>query len=129
MLILGREPVIKGHELVAGAKLFGYLKASRPIIGVLPQDETRRILVNVGVKTIANVESPSEISTVFQQTVEAWKDGQLQTLIPDPTKCAFYSIDRQKEALVDALEGRPSQKGYIQGTANIPNSLREEILQ
>ena len=129
LLILGREPVIKGHELVAGAKLFGYLKASRPIIGVLPQDETRRILVNVGVKTIANVESPSEISTVFQQIVEAWKDGQLQTLIPDPTKCAFYSIDRQKEALVDALEGRPSQKGYIQGTANIPNSLREEILQ
>ena len=53
-LILGRQSDIKGHELLAGAKLFEYLKARRPIIGVLPHDETRKILRKVGIWTIAN---------------------------------------------------------------------------
>ena len=35
-LLLERAATIKGHELLAGAKLFGYLKAGRPILGVLP---------------------------------------------------------------------------------------------
>ena len=39
LLMLEREPAIKGYELLAGAKLFGYLKAGRPIIGVLPEGE------------------------------------------------------------------------------------------
>lgn len=127
LLILGRQSEIKGHELVAGAKLFGYLKAGRPIIGVLPHDETRKVLVNVGVRTIANVESPDDIAAVFQQMVEAWVDGNLQALLPDPLECAAYSMERQRDALIDALEGRSSQKAFIQGSVNIPASLKEGI--
>ena len=61
LLVLGRLPSIKGHELFAGAKTFNYLKANRPILGVLPQDETRKILNQVGVSTIADAGSPADI--------------------------------------------------------------------
>ena len=44
LLMLGRPATIKGYELIAGAKLFGYLQAGRPIIGVLPTDEARKVL-------------------------------------------------------------------------------------
>ena len=39
LLMLERKPSHKGYELLAGAKLFGYLKAGRPILGVVPQGE------------------------------------------------------------------------------------------
>ena len=42
LLILGRPSTMKGYELFAGAKLFGYLKAGRPIIGILPPDEQEK---------------------------------------------------------------------------------------
>lgn len=105
-LILGRQADVKGHELVAGAKLFGYLQARRPIIGVLPYDETRNVLINVGVQTIADVEFPEEIATVFNQVIKGWLDGRLEILLPDPLKCEIYSIKRQRDALIEALEGK-----------------------
>jgi hypothetical protein len=119
-LILGRPSEIRGHELVAGAKLFGYLKARRPIIGILPRDETRKVLVKVGVSTIADVESPSAIALLFQRVLETWKNGSLGTLLPDPVKCEAYSIKQQGIALMDALEGRISSKPFTAGTVNIP---------
>ena len=109
LLILGRGPERKGQDLVAGAKLFGYLKARRPIIGVLPKDETRRILHNLGVRTIADVDSPAEIVAVLRQLVEAWREDHLAELLPDRAACEAYSAERQTEALVCVLRGmRPS---------------------
>jgi glycosyltransferase involved in cell wall biosynthesis len=130
LLILGRPSEIRGHKLVAGAKLFEYLKARRPIIGILPQDETRNILKNVGVSTIPDVESPSAIALVFQRVLEAWINGSLDTLLPDPVKCATYSIEHQGVVLVDALEGKVSSKPFVSATLNHPlKCLREEISQ
>src|SRR5207253_9264004 len=43
LLLLGRPAVMKGYELFAAAKLFGYLKAGRPIVGILPSDEAKQI--------------------------------------------------------------------------------------
>ena len=57
LLLLGRPPTMKGYELVVGAKLFEYLKARRPIIGVLPDDEGKRILLRLGLTTVADVDS------------------------------------------------------------------------
>ncbi|MEX2493387.1 MAG: glycosyltransferase [Nitrospirales bacterium] len=128
-LILGRPSEVKGHELVAGAKLFGYLKARRPIIGVLPRDETRNILANVGVSTIADVESPYEIALVFQRVLETWINGSLEALLPDPVKCEAYSIEQQGVALIGALEGKVQKKTFFPGTVKIPSSLREDISQ
>jgi hypothetical protein len=61
LLVLGRPPTMQGYELFASAKLFGYLKAGRPIFGVLPPDEACKILHEVGVSTIADADSPAQI--------------------------------------------------------------------
>ena len=68
LLVLGRLSTIKGHELFAGAKLFNYLKANRPIFGVLPDDETRKVLQHVGVSSIADADSPVEIVVKIRKT-------------------------------------------------------------
>lgn len=127
LLILGREPGRKGYELVAGAKLFGYLMARRPIIGIVPQDETRKVLLSAGVSTVADPDSPSEISAVLQQVLVAWSEGTLSSLIPDRAACEAYSADRQTEVLVRALEGAPAATPFVPGSVEVPASLRGEI--
>jgi hypothetical protein len=126
-LILGRQSDIKGHELLAGAKLFEYLKARRPIIGVLPHDETRKILRKVGISTIANVNDAAEIASVFQRVLEAWQKKRLHTLLPDEIACEKYSSERQTPALLDALAGNPPKEPYLSGSVKVPTSLIGEI--
>jgi len=126
-LILGRDPSRKGHELVAGAKLFEYLKSRRPIIGVLPRDETRRILQELGVATIADADSPPDIAALLRRIIDTWSDGSLPSLVPDPKACEIYSGERQINALVRALEGLPAEKPFVPGSVEIPPSLQREI--
>jgi len=127
-LVLGRPRTMKGYELVAGAKLFEYLKAKRPIVGVLPLDETRKILQSVGVSTIADVDSPSEIVAVLRPVLDAWSRGSLSELTPDQAACKTYSAERQTAALVRALEGAPAMDPFVPEAVAVPLSLRAEIL-
>jgi hypothetical protein len=127
LLVLGRPPTSRGHELLAGAKLYGYLKTGRPIIGVLPLDETKKTLQRVGVSTIADVDSPSEIVAVLRQLLDAWSTGTLSSLVPDRAACDVYSAARQTEALVCALEGESAAEPFVPGSVEIPLSLRGEI--
>lgn len=127
LLILGRESARKGYELVAGAKLFGYLQARRPIVGVLPRDETRKILYRVGVSTVADVDSPLEIIAVLRQVLDAWSEGRLSSLVPDRAACEVYSAERQTTALVRALEGVVAAEPFVPGSTQIPPSLQGEI--
>lgn len=124
LLALGRKPTIMGYELFAGAKLFGYLKAGRPIIGVVPHDETRQVLLRVGSKTIADVESVSEITAMLQSFLHKWRTGDLLSLVPDRKACETYSSEHQTAVLVRALEGVPPEKPFIPGAQAIPPSLR-----
>ena len=110
LLVLGRTPGRKGHELVAGAKLFGYLEAGRPIIGIVPGDETRRILAQVGNSMIADADSPTEVVAVFERAIDAWSKGTLESLVPNRAACEAYSSSQQISALVAALDGEPPQK-------------------
>jgi glycosyltransferase involved in cell wall biosynthesis len=126
-LILGRKSDRKGHELVAGAKLFGYLQGRRPIIGVLPQDETKKILYRVGVSTIADVDSLPEIVTALRRVLDAWLKGTLASLLPDRTACEAYSAEQQSLAMVRALEALPPTEGFVPGSVEIPQSLRGEV--
>jgi hypothetical protein len=125
--MLERKPTIKGYELLAGAKLFGYLKAGRPIVGVLPSGEAKKILQRVGVSTIADVDSPSEIMVVFRQILDTWAAGMLASLVPDRTACEVYSAQRQTAALVRALEGTPATEPFVPGSLEIPPSLQRDI--
>jgi len=127
LLVLGRPPTMRGYELFAGAKLFGYLKAGRPIVGVLPPDETKRILEHVGVSTVADADSPSEIVAVFRQLLAAWSAKTLSALVPNRTACEAYSAERQTAALVRALEGVPAAEPFVPGSVEIPPSLRDVI--
>ena len=128
LLVLGRTPGRKGHELVAGAKLFGYLQAGRPIIGVVPNDETRRILEQVGNSMIADADSPDEVLTVFERVIEAWSNRTLRRLVPNRTACESYSSDRQVSSLVAALIGAPPEKILRADSALLPPSLRSELV-
>jgi hypothetical protein len=127
LLVLGRPPTMKGYELFAGAKLFSYLQAGRPIVGVLPPDETTKILHRVGVPTVADGDSPAEIVAVFQQLLDAWSGGTLSSLVPDRAACKAYSAERQTAALVCALEGKPAAEPFVPHSVEIPPSLREDI--
>jgi len=126
-LILERPATMKGHELLAGAKLFGYLKAGRPIVGVLPSCEARKVLERVGVSTVADVDSPSQIAAVLRQLHDAWSKGMLAQLAPDRAACAPYSAERQTAALVRALDGQQPAQLFVPGSIEIPLSLRNDI--
>jgi len=127
LLILGRHHERKGHELVAGAKLFGYFKTRKPIFGVLPMDETKEILMSVGVKTIADAKVVSEIVCVFQKILTAWSENQLYSLLPNVQACERYASEPQTHALIRALEGDLPEDPYIPGKVDVPLSLRETI--
>jgi glycosyltransferase involved in cell wall biosynthesis len=124
LLVLGRSATMKGYELYAGAKLFGYLKAGRPIVGVLPPDETRKILDEVGVSTVADAESISDILTVLEKVVSAWSNGTLGSLVPNRATCEVYSASRQTSALIRALEGTPAARPLVPKLTKVPLSLR-----
>jgi glycosyltransferase involved in cell wall biosynthesis len=128
-LVLGRQPTMRGYELLAGAKLYSYLKTRRPIVGVVPQDETKRTLQRIGASTVADVDSPAEIVAVLQQLVEAWSSGGLSTLTPDKAACEVYSGARQTAALVRALEAASASEPFVPGSADIPPSLRDQVGQ
>jgi len=127
LLVLGRPPTMKGYELFAGAKLFSYLKAGRPIVGVLPPDETKKILQRVGVPTVADADSPSEIVAVFCQLLDAWAEGTLSSLVPDRAACQAYSAEWQTAALVCALAGKPAAEPFVPNSVEIPPSLWGDI--
>ncbi len=125
LLLLGLIPM-KGYEL-CGSKVFSYFKAARPIIGIVPQDEMRTVLHRVGVRTIADIDSPSEITAVFRHVLEAWREGTLSALVPDRKSCETYSAQQQTMALVRALEGTSPVEPFIPGSVDIPPSLQGDI--
>ncbi len=127
LLIFGRPKSMKGHELFAGAKLFGYLKSGQPILGVLPQDETRRILERVGVRTIADSDSVSQIVSVLRYLLGQVSAGTCTSLVPDRAACAHYLAEKQTADLINALEGKPATMPFVPGRVEVPPSLQEDL--
>jgi hypothetical protein len=129
LLVLGRTSDRKGHELVAGAKVFGYLQSGRPIIGVVPRDETRRILEQVGNSTIADAESPDEIVTVLENLIDAWSNRTLESLVPNRAACEAYSSSRQISAFIAALVGASPEKVLSAEPAVLRLSVQSEFVR
>jgi hypothetical protein len=126
LLLLGVKPA-RGYEL-CGSKVFSYLKANRPILGIVsPADEMAKILQQVGVSTIADPDSPCEIVSVVQRLLDAWSTGSLAALLPNRAACARYSSERQTAALARALEAREPAEPFVPDSVEIPPSLREAI--
>jgi len=129
LLILGRNPQRTGHELVAGAKLFGYLQAGRPIIGVVPHDETRRILNQVGSVLIADADAPEEVATVFGQLLDAWSNRTLERFVPNRAACQGYSCSRQISNLIAALNGMSPEHVLNVEPSTLPPGWQSEIIK
>jgi len=127
LLVLGRLPTINGYELFAGAKLFGYLKAGRPIVGILPSDETQNVLRRVGCMTVADVDSVEDITRVLRLLLDRWSDETLSSLAPDRKACAVYCAERQTETLAHALERLPAKEAFIPGAQTVPATLRARV--
>jgi hypothetical protein len=125
VLLLGLKPG-RGYEF-CGSKVFSYLQAGRPIIGVLPPDEMKKVLQRVGVPTIADIDALAEIVDVLRQLLDAWTTGMLASLVPNRAACEIYSAQRQTTALVRALEGAPAAEPFVPGMVEIPPSLQREI--
>src|SRR5688572_27652030 len=125
LLVLSRSSAINGYELFAPAKVFGYLKARRPILGVLAQDETRKILAQVGVSAIADVNSRTDICSMLQRLVDGCSQGSPAGFLPDPRKCEVFSAERQTDALIRALEGRSPLQPFVPDSVDLPASLPE----
>ncbi|HMS83343.1 MAG TPA: glycosyltransferase [Nitrospira sp.] len=128
LLILGRTSGRKGHNLVAGAKLFGYLQAGRPIIGVVPRDETRRILVQIGSQLIADADAPEEVATVFGELVKAWSNKTLERFVPSRIACEAYSSGHQVSDLIAALDGKSPNKAATAGKPTFPPRVQSEVI-
>jgi hypothetical protein len=122
LLLLGWKP--GGGQEFGGSKIFGYIKARRPIVGILPDDENRRILRSMGVRTVADAGSLSEIINLFQLLVDAWESGNLPSLLPNQSECERYSAEQQTSALARALEGLPALEPFVPGVYKIPASLQ-----
>lgn len=129
LLVLGRMPGRTAHELVAGAKLFGYLQAGRPIIGIVPRDETCRILEQVGSPLIADADTPAEVVTLLERLFEAWSKKTLDRFVPNRAACEAYSSGRQIENLLIALNGTSLEKTSAMDTSTLPPRLRSEVVQ
>jgi hypothetical protein len=127
LLMLERKPTHKGYELLAGAKLFNYLKAGIPILGVVPEGEASRILRDVGVSTVADAASADAIGAVLDTLFRAWIDGRLASFVPDRVACERYSAKQQTAALARALDGLPSLHPFVPGAADIAPSLRADF--
>ena len=127
LLMLERRLTHKGYELLAGAKLFGYLKAGKPILGVVPPGEAARILRDVGVTTVADAGSVETIVHSLDVLFRAWTTGGLAALAPDPIACERFSGRAQSAALVRALEGRPPLDRFVPGAYDVAPSLKPEF--
>ena len=125
LLLLGWKPG-RSHEF-RGSKIFSYFKAGRPIIGVLPNDENRRMLRSVGVRTIADAGSSSEIIDLFRTLVATWEAGNLPSLLPNRSECERYSAEQQTHALTRALEGLPALQPWVPGVCAVPPSIEKFI--
>ena len=127
LLLLGRPSTMRGYELFASAKLFGYLKAGKPILGVLPRDESQKILHRTGISTVADFDSPSTIVSAIRCVIDAWEAGALSSLLPNREVTETYSVDQQVFTLVGALEGISSKTPFVPGAVDPPRTLQEYI--
>jgi glycosyltransferase involved in cell wall biosynthesis len=122
-LVLGRPSTRKDYQLLAGAKLFAYLKTGQPIVGILPLDETRKVLQRVGVVTVADVDSPVQIVEVLRRILDAWSSNTLRALAPDRIACTAYSAECQTAGLICALEAMPAAEPFALRSAQVPATI------
>jgi hypothetical protein len=123
LLLLGEEPSA-GYEIYATSKIFHYLSLGRPILGIMPPNEGKRLLQSLRAGLRVDVESITEIESALLTLYRAWENGSLSHFLPTPESLQPYIEPNLTAALVLALSGLPAQHPYRKGEAEVPPSLQ-----
>lgn len=91
-LTIGRRP---GSESISTGKLFEYLGAGKPILGLVPQGVARQTLEASQVGYVSDPDSVVEASVKLLELFDLWK----QTELPGPAPASFLkTYDRFEQA-------------------------------
>ena len=86
------------------AKLYEYLRARRPILGLTdPRGDTAALMRRAGLDAIARMDSADEIAALLPRFIDAVRAGTASR--PDPAVVAHASRTSRAEALAQVLDG------------------------
>ncbi|MFC2085858.1 glycosyltransferase family 4 protein [Bacteroidota bacterium] len=83
-----------GNETISTGKLFEYMGARKPILGLVPQGAAADALERYGAFFRAAPDDPSAIAAALESLYEAWRRNDL----PTPNESFAGSFDRSKTA-------------------------------
>ena len=87
-LTIGSGP---GQESISTGKLFEYIGARKPILGLVPEGAAKDVLEDYGASFIADPENTSEIKKRIEEIYTLWKQKQL----PLPRKATVERYNRK----------------------------------
>lgn len=91
-LTIGEGP---GSEGISTGKLYEYLGAGRPILGLVPQGVARHTLEESGIGTICHPDDVESVSNAMLELFSDWQKGQLKGRAD---KTFLSSFDRYEQA-------------------------------
>jgi glycosyltransferase involved in cell wall biosynthesis len=105
LLILGEQPM-PGMEFFVASKVFHYLALARPVLGILPNNETKNILHALDSQLLADVNSVQQVEQVLLKLYNAWQSDQLSNLVLFRDALNKYSEPYLSKMLSDILDGK-----------------------
>lgn len=78
-MIVGRQ---EGDEMISTGKLFEYMGARKPILGIVPEGHARKTLEQYGAGVTVPPESPDQVADALSRLYVQWLNHRLPT--PDP---------------------------------------------
>lgn len=102
-LTVGRQ---EGEEMISTGKLFEYLGARKPILGLVPEGAARRTLEASGAGVVVDPDDVAGIAEALDTLVDAWERDALPQ--PDPSFVERFdrrSIARSLASLLDEMVG------------------------
>lgn len=126
LLLFGNKPT-RGMELFVTSKIFHYWGMGRPVIGILPDDEARKVMLQAGSELVADVDSIKQIENILLKLYHAWEKQLLEKYIISAQKIQYYAEPNLSRALVDALECRIPKNPFQPGKTSVPQNLLETL--
>jgi hypothetical protein len=99
---------MSGMEFFVASKVFHYLALERPVLGILPNNETKNILHIFGSQLLADVDSLRQVEQVLLKLYNAWQSDQLGNLVLSQDGLSKYSEPYLSEMLSQILDGKTS---------------------
>lgn len=100
LLILGTRP---GAEGIYPAKIFEYLAAKKPILGLVPEGLTKALLKESGVAFLVNPASEDSIALSLEKIYQAYRAGALPQNI-EPLNLKQYNAQELTKNLAELVE-------------------------